>query len=101
MTTLQECKGLKPPEVQQTPEQEEHPCDGKLRIYCCCPPQPQLRTRTISVDVPAQDEQAVQAAVTSAANGLEANGWLVLGHSWNFVVGQGGAVATVNLGYYA
>jgi hypothetical protein len=100
MTTLAECKALKPPAVEQQ-QNDTHPCDGTLRIECCCPPQPQLRTRTISVDVPAQDEQAVQAAVTGAANGLEANGWLILGHSWNFVVGQGGAVATVNLGYYA
>lgn len=102
MTTLQELQALKCPEVPEQQQTDEECCEAELKVVACCRNTgPFLRSRTISVDIPAATEQNIQAQVTSAANGLEANGWIILGHSWNFVVGEGGAVATVNLGYYA
>lgn len=56
----------------------EHPCDGTLRIHCCCP---QLTTSTFTHDFGPQTEAQLLAAADSLLSAWEAAGYLVIAHS--------------------
>ena len=97
---------LKPPEVEQRQTTEENCVVHPLKIECCCCDNcPQLRTRTIAYNAGAQPGQSSAGSALAQVNALEANGWLILGHSVVEVLPAGGQVAgqriwLITLGYY-
>ena len=92
-------KGVTPsekaPVVTQT-DGESHPCDGTLKIECCCPPTPQIVTRTFHQNIGPQSEAALIAFLMATTTAWENAGYLILAHNatdigagwmFNFTVG--------------
>ncbi len=94
------------PKIEVVPARDNtaHPCDGTLKIECCCEPCPpalRIHTRTVGFNIPGGTSAVVTAAALAVLNAWEAGGWLVLAHSIRENDTQGGYSVLMTAGWYA